>query len=126
MLHNRSQIYNPDTVLVLDASLLDVVNVTAGLGEGGLIIVNSNKSPKELGIKGKFNVHTIDATSISMKIFKKPIVNTPILGAYGAISKQVSLPSFKKAIAEHFTKTKGEHIADLNKKAVEEVFRLSK
>jgi 2-oxoacid:acceptor oxidoreductase gamma subunit (pyruvate/2-ketoisovalerate family) len=124
-IHIRSQIYEPDIVLVLDASLLDTVDVTQGLQKNGIVIINSNKKPQELKLKG-FDVHCIDATTISMEIFKKPIVNTPIIGAFSAITKIISLNSLKKAITEKFNDTKGEHISDLNKKAVEKVFLQSK
>jgi pyruvate ferredoxin oxidoreductase gamma subunit len=122
----RSQVYNPDIVLVLEASLLDVVDVTAGMKSGGTIIVNSNKDPKDLKIKGNFDIHTVDATSIAFDIFKRPIVNTPILGAFSAITKSVSLNGLKKGIHEKFAKDKGEMIAELNKKAVEQVYKNTK
>jgi pyruvate ferredoxin oxidoreductase gamma subunit len=119
----RSQVYNPDIVIVLEPSLLEVVDVTNGLKPNGIIIVNSNKMPKDLKIKGKFEVHTVDATSIAYEIFKKPIVNTPILGAFSAITKVVTLQSLKKAVHDKFAKEKGETLAELNKQALEKVFK---
>lgn len=121
-IHIRSQVYTPDIVLVLDASLIDVIDVTQGLAKNGLIIVNSNKDPKDLNIKGKFDVRCVDATQISLDIFKRPVVNTPILGAFAAITRLVTISALKKAIHEKFAHTKGEHISDLNKKAVEKVY----
>lgn len=125
-IHKRSQIYNPDIVLVLDSSLLDVIDVTEGLVDGGLVIVNSNKDPKELKIKSRFKVKCIDATTIALEIFKRPIVNTPILGAFSSITKIVSLSGMKKAIHEKFAASKGEHISELNKQAVEKVYSKTK
>jgi pyruvate ferredoxin oxidoreductase gamma subunit len=125
-IHTRSQVYNPDVVVVLEVSLLDVVDVTKGLKNNGKIIINTNKSPEDLPIQGNFKVHTVDATSIALGIFGKPIVNTPMLGAFSAITKLVSLNSLKKAIDERFLKTKGRNIAELNKKAIEEVYKMSK
>jgi len=43
----RSQIYSPDIVIVLDASLLETVDVTSGLKEKGTLIVNTNKKPAD-------------------------------------------------------------------------------
>jgi pyruvate ferredoxin oxidoreductase gamma subunit len=122
----RSQIYNPDIVLVLDYSLLESVDVTSGLKNKGVIIVNTNKSPEDLKIKGKFDVHTVDATAIAMEIFGKPIVNTPMLGAFSKITKDISLKSLVKAIDEVFLKTKGKKIAELNKKAITAVYNQTK
>ena len=125
-INNRSQIYHPNIVMVLDASLLDVIDVTQGMSQDGLIIINSNKDPKDLKIKGKMNIRCIDATSIALDIFKKPIVNTPIIGAFSALTGLVTLGSLKKAINEKFAATKGDHIAELNRLAVERVYHLIK
>ena len=122
----RSEVYNPDVVLVLDPTLMSAVDVTNGLKDKGIIIINTSKKPKDLKIKGNFDVHTIDAGATAMKIFKRPIVNTPILGAFSAITKLVSLKSLQKGIDEKFALTKGKQIAELNKKAVKEVYDLVK
>ena len=122
----RSQIYNPDIVVVLDSSLLDTVDVVSGLKKNGKIIINSNKKPDELKIKGDFNVYTVDATSIALEIFGKPIVNTPMLGAFSKITKEISLKSLTKAIDETFLETKGKKIAELNKEAITAVYNQTK
>ncbi len=122
----RSQIYNPDIVVVLDASLLETVDVSSGLKKNGKIIINSNKRPDELKINGNFNVYTVDATSIALKIFGKPIVNTPMLGAFSKITKEISLKSLTKAIDETFLETKGRKIAELNKEAITAVYNQTK
>jgi len=114
LINIRSQIYNPDVVLVLDASLFQAINVTEGLKEGGMILVNSTKKPEELEIGNKYKVHTFDATGTAMEVFKKPIVNTAIVGAYAAISGEISLDSLLKACDQRF---KGE-IAEKNKEIV--------
>src|SRR5690554_5084522 len=44
----HSNIYEPDYVVVVDETLLKVVDVTSGLKEEGAIIINSSKSPEEL------------------------------------------------------------------------------
>jgi len=122
----RSEVYNPDIVVVLDSSLLQTVDVTKGLKKKGALIINSNKTVKELGLKGNFDIHVVDATSIALQIFKRPIVNTPMLGAFSKITGLASVKSLKKAVDEIFTKTKGTKIADLNKKAIEAVHRATK
>lgn len=119
----RSEVYNPDIVLVFEPSLIKDDNVTEGLKKNGMVIVNSNLDAKKLGIKGNYKVCTIDATSISLKIFGKPIgVNTAILGGFAAITKLIALDSLNKAVDEIFIKRKGKKVADLNKEAVKEVY----
>ena len=83
------QIYIPDLVVVVDESLLESVDVTAGLKEEGAIIVNTAKTPDEIiphlkGYKGK--VFTVDARTISVEALGKYFPNSPMLAAAVAVS----------------------------------------
>lgn len=118
----RSQVYEPDIVIVLDPTLISAVDVTKGLKDGGTIIINTSKKPKELKLGKGFKVYTVDATAVSMEIFKRPIVNTPLLGALSAITKVVSLKSMQKAVDERF---ENEQMASLNKSAIKRVYEES-
>lgn len=85
----HSNIYEPDYVVVVDATLLSAVDVTRGLKEEGAIIINSDKSPDELrpmlkGYTGK--ICTIDAQKISEEELGRNFPNTPMLGAVVKIS----------------------------------------
>lgn len=122
----RNEIYLPDYVIVLDHTLVIPAEVAKGTKKGGKIIINTNKSPEEFGLKGDFKVHTVDANCIAKEIFGKPIINTIMIGAFAAITKEISMDSLKKAIDEIFLETKGKKIADLNKQAVEKIYKESK
>lgn len=124
-IHLRSQVYEPDIVLVLDTSLIQAVDITKGLKKGGTIIVNTNKKPKELGIKGDYKLYTVDATSIAMEVFGKAIVNTLVLGALSKITKVISKKSIDKAIEEIFLYSKGQKVVDSNKKAIEKIYQVA-
>lgn len=117
--HVRSQIYTPDLVVVLEASLLDAVDVTAGLKKGGKIIVNTTKEIKDKKYSD-FEVHIVDASKIALDIFKANIVNTTMLGAFAKVTGMVTLDSVYKSIEERF-EGKGKLI-ELNKTAVERVY----
>ena len=108
----RSQVYNPDYVIVLDSSLIEVVDVTSGLKENGIIIINTDKKPTDFNLS--FKVATIDATSIALdnKLGSKmaPIVNTSILGAFARVSGIISLESIILAIKESDISKKEENI----------------
>lgn len=85
----HSNIYDPDYVVVVDATLLSAVDVTKGLKEDGAIIINSDKAPDELrpllkGYGGK--VCTIDAGKISEEELGRNFPNTPMLGAVVKVS----------------------------------------
>ena len=80
----HSNIYDPDYVVVVDDTLLESVEVTAGLKEDGAIIINTTKNYDYLknvlnGYNGK--VYTIDAREISMEALGKYFPNTPMLAA---------------------------------------------
>lgn len=86
----HSNIYEPDYVVVVDDTLLESVDVTAGLKETGAIIINSTKDGDELKklIKGyKGGVYKIDARKISMEALGKYFPNTPMLAAIVKVSK---------------------------------------
>jgi pyruvate ferredoxin oxidoreductase gamma subunit/2-oxoisovalerate ferredoxin oxidoreductase gamma subunit len=101
----KTQIYEPDAVVVLDPSLLDVVNVTEGLKENGVIIINTLKKPEEFDFGSDKKVYTVDATSIAVEnglgTITNPIVNTAILGAYSKAIGNVQMPAIKEAIMEN-------------------------
>lgn len=100
----RCEIYEPNHVMVLDPSLIQVVDVTAGLKRGGWILVNSSHPPERLGFPGEFGVATVDASLIAMthRLGPKqaPIVNTAILGAFARVTGAVSLEAVLAAIGE--------------------------
>jgi len=80
----HSQVTNPDIVVVLDPTLLSVVDVTEGLSEDGKLLVNTTESPDNLRKKIKLNgrtIYTVDATGISLDSIGKAIPNTPMIGA---------------------------------------------
>ena len=85
----HSNIYTPDLVVVVDESLLESVDVTAGLKKEGAIIVNTPKSAEEIrdelnGYEG--NVYTVDARRISVEALGKYFPNSPMLAAAVAVS----------------------------------------
>jgi pyruvate ferredoxin oxidoreductase gamma subunit/2-oxoisovalerate ferredoxin oxidoreductase gamma subunit len=100
----KTQIYEPDTVVVLDPTLLEVVNVAEGLPEGGYIIINSSKDPGEFKFDN-MKVSTVDATTIAVEnklgTRTNPIVNTAILGAYSKVIGNVNMESIEAAILEN-------------------------
>lgn len=99
-----SQIYQPDIVVVLDDSILDLVNVTDGIKPGGLLIVNTSDLARIP--KGDFKVATVNVTDIALKtglvLSGNPILNTPILGALAGLGI-VRLDSALAAIKETFS-----------------------
>jgi len=100
----KTQIYEPDAVVVLDPTLLEVVDVAKGLKPGGNVILNSVKEPGEFDFSGA-NIFTVDATTIAVDNHlgsrTNPIVNTAILGAYSRVVGNVGMDAIKEAIMEN-------------------------
>jgi len=107
----RSQVYNPDYVIVLDSGLLDLVDVTEGLKKDGVVIVNTRKKPEELNIQHT-RVATVDATGIALElellVAGLPVLNTTMLGAFARATEEVKLESVIEAIKDTWTGAAGE------------------
>lgn len=103
----RSNVYTPDYVVVLDASLINVEDVTVGLKPAGQILINSSKSPEDFASLDSLNVASVDANRIAVdhKIGSKnsPIVNTAILGAFARVTGIVSLKSILNSLDQYVT-----------------------
>lgn len=95
----HSNIYTPDLVVVVDETLLESVDVTAGLKEDGAIIVNTSKTAEEIaehlnGYQGR--VFTVDARKISVEALGKYFPNSPMLAAAVAVSEVMEQDEFIK------------------------------
>jgi len=121
----RSEIYSPDIVIVLDESIMDVVDVLKGLKDDGKILINTTKKPKDFDFSKKYDVATVDATGIAIKHDIKvggiPVVNTPILGAVPRVLDKVTLPSIQAVVKG---KWKGE-LSDKNVAATQDAYDLT-
>ena len=121
-IHLRSEIYTPDIVIVLDESIMDIVDVLKGLKKDGKILINSRKKPSEFDFSKQFNVATVDATGVALKykilVGGIPVVNTPILGSVPRILDKVTLKAIQETVKE---KWKGE-LSLKNVKATQDAF----
>ncbi len=100
----RAEITEPDIVVVLDPTLLRVVNVASGLKSDGIQVVNTPKEPadirREFGITG--TLATVDATMIARELLGVPIVNTAMIGALLKAAGLVKLESLIEPLKERF------------------------
>ena len=101
----HSNIYEPDYVVVVDDTLLESVNVTAGLKSTGAIVINTTKSADYLksvlkGYEGK--IYTIDARKVSMECLGKYFPNTPMLAAIVKVTGIMSDEAFIKDMEGSF------------------------
>ena len=115
----RSQIYEPDYVIVQDPTLIKDVNVFLGMKKGGIAIVNTEKmldiAPPD-GVK----LITVDATGIALKVLGVPITNTALMGAFAAASGEIKFDALEKAIRHRFKK----ELAEKNITAADTAFAI--
>jgi len=101
-----SQVLEPDVVVVLDETLLDVVDVTAGIHSDGLVVVNSTKPPEAVELKTPVNVATTDASGwarqANLVVAGSVISNTAILGGVSKAIGFITFESVEKALRNHF------------------------
>ncbi len=93
----HSNIYTPDIVVVVDETLIGPVDVTAGLKEGGALIVNSRRAPEEVraefpGYTGR--LYIIDAKSVSLRNIGRNMPNTPLLSTVVKVSGIMEAEAF--------------------------------
>ena len=107
----HSNIYEPDYVVVVDDTLLEAVNVTAGLKKDGAIIINTTKKYDDFkdNLKGyDGNVYCIDARKVSIEALGKYFPNTPMLAAIvkvtGIMSDEEFLNDMQGSFKHKFAK----------------------
>jgi len=120
----HSNIYEPDYVVVVDDTLLESVDVTAGLKPEGAIVINTTKSPEYLrkALKGySGNIYCIDARKVSMEALGKYFPNTPMLAAIvkgsGIMTDEALLGDMENSFKHKFAKKP--EVIDGNMKALE-------
>jgi len=119
----RSQIHEPDIVMVLDTGIMDSVDITEGLKQQGAIVMNTPRSPDEIDMP--FRVLPVDATAIAIDhdivVGGIPIVNTAILGALPHLIDSLSIDAIKHAITQRWSGDAGEANAAAAEQAYREV-----
>ena len=119
----RSQVVNPDYVIVMAAKLVETVDVGAGMEKGGLILINSEHPATWYSqLAEKSRVATVNANELALGHHlgspTMPLVNAPILGAFAKVSGLVSLDSLIEVLPR-FVPVKLEE----NRQAMEEAYQ---
>ena len=114
----RSRIYEPDYVIVQDATILHEVDVEDGLKPDGMVLINTEKSVEDLKMKTN-KVFVISAEELARRILGRPIINTALLGTFAGISGEFSLQAAVRSVQSKFPGDLGLK----NAQVVEESFR---
>jgi pyruvate ferredoxin oxidoreductase gamma subunit len=98
----RSQIIEPEYIIIQDSSLVGGVDVFSGAKIGTVVLINTEKPAKSFKAPKGVVVKTIAATDIAMAVLGKPIINTILLGVFAGLTGLIKLKSVERAITERF------------------------
>jgi len=119
--HNN--IVNPGIVVVLDETLLPVVNVLEGLDENGTLLLNTTKDVstirEELKVPEGIKVAVVDASGIALDTIKRDIPNTPVVGALAEVTGVATVDALKENLVIDFGKKFSKEIVDANLASVD-------
>lgn len=113
----HSQIESPDVVLVLDPTLLGTVAVTDGLGEDGILLVNTSMTPQEVRRLTGYTVgrvFTVDASHIAIEEIGRDITNTPMLGAFARATGLFETQALIEQVRDWFGHKVAPHVVEAN------------
>jgi len=116
-IRNRTKVYTPDVVMVLDPSVLSIVDVTEGLKDDGMLVINSAKSIADL--RSEFGFKTslarVDATHIALQELGLPITNTTMLGAAVKAAELVPVEALVGPLEARFGRIAAKNIKALRR-----------
>ncbi len=118
----HSAVYHPNLAIVMDPTLLATVPVTEGLGEDGILILNTTNDSKTMKNKLKMTqgtVWTVSATEIALRILGRAITNTAMLGVVARATGIVEMESIEKAVNDRFP----EQLAEKNIGVIKEAYK---
>ena len=118
-------ITEPDIVMVVDSTLMDVVDVTSGLKSGGTIVINTHLAPEEINRLynlDDYRLFTLDATHIALDTIKRPFSNIPMLGALLRVTELLEKEEASEILKQSFGKKFPPHIVEKNTEALSRAF----
>ena len=126
---DRSQIDNPDIIIILDETVLNQ-SLSSSLKDNGILIINTDKEPEFFFDKFNLsrNIHIIVADINKLALEKgltidgMPVVNTAILGALSKSLTELNLDNLYKVVQKRMS----EKLAQLNIELIEEGYNLAK
>ena len=121
-----NNIEHHDIVVLLDETLIDVIDITEGMHDDGAVIINTTESPAamraRLGVPESVTVATIDASGIALNTIKRDIPNTPIVGALTKVRPIVQVESVKGQLQKSFGKKFAQAMIDANLESVQRAY----
>jgi pyruvate ferredoxin oxidoreductase gamma subunit len=120
------QVTNPKVVIVVDPSLVGIVDILEGVPEDGIIIINTPKSAEQIRNRlkaGRQKIYTVDASKISIETLGRPMPNTPMLGALAKATNEMSISALLEQVKKNFSKKFNPKVIEANIKGIERAYQ---
>lgn len=125
----HSPVTSPDIVVVIDPTLLEVAHPAEGLGDEGILVVNTSESVETIRKKSKYakgKVAVVDATKVSLETLGMSMPNTPMLGALLKAKMVVPMEALDGIVRGKFLKKIGAEKTEANIKAIKRAYEETK
>jgi len=99
----RSQIYDPDYVIIVDPTLMRGYNCFSGLREDGEVIVNGKEGLDVPKLNARQKIFVVPANEIAMRTIGRPLANTTLIGAFAAATSELKLDTLLEVIKTRFS-----------------------
>ena len=107
-IRTREPVLAPDALVIVDPTLVRQVDVFAGVGPRGYVLINSSRELEALGLADlrarvlHTHLRTVAATGLAREHLGRPLPNAALLGAFAALTRVLSLDSVLIAIGQRF------------------------
>lgn len=118
----RSQIYEPDYVIIVDPTLMRGYNCFAGLKENGIVVLNQKQGLEAPKVNARQRLFRLDANEIALKHIGRPLGNTTLIGAFAAATGELDIDTLVEVVKKRFAGK----IQEGNIKAIKEGYELVK
>jgi pyruvate ferredoxin oxidoreductase gamma subunit len=104
----REPVMAPDALIIQDTTLLHQVNLFEGVSDHGYVLINSTRSPGELGLDEFFRDHphirvlAVPASQLALEHVGRPLPNAALLGGFAALTGLIRFESVAAAIEDRF------------------------
>lgn len=105
-IRTREPVLNPDALIVLDVTLIQQVDLFAGVDGSAYVLINTSRPLDELGLRMDADltrICTCPATELALAELGRPLPNAALLGGFAAQTMQVSLASVEEAVKSRFS-----------------------
>ncbi|MFY9699104.1 MAG: 2-oxoacid:acceptor oxidoreductase family protein [Rhodoplanes sp.] len=96
-----TNVYHPDCVVCIDPTVARAVDIFAGMKPGGTVVLTTKASLDELALPDHITrVGLCDAVGIALPIYRRPVTNAIMLGAFAKTTGLLTLASLKEALRQ--------------------------